>query len=158
MHSEDTGGATHTAVSATGGADDRIGAGAAPFAVTVTACNEPVNARGLSYAGGGLFQGYLQIQAKVCAPQVFGAGAAAAFKGAEESIEDIGESPEAEVGDCGTAGMTVEVILAAPFRVGENFIGLGRFFETVFGLCIIGVDIRVVLTGEPPVSPLDLLR
>ncbi len=97
--------------------------------------------------------------------------AAAAAAGPEDVTEaervpqagkDIGEVGE----DCriearpspraADAGMAESVVEAALLVVGQHGIGLGRFLEELFRLCVAGVPIRMVLQREFPIGALDL--
>ena len=94
------------------------------------------------------------------------AGAAArpprARAGAEERVHDVAErEPGAEPARPGRPGpgerVGPQVVHLALLRVGEHLVGLRDLLEPLLGLRV-RVDVRVQLTGQPPVSLLDLVR
>ena len=53
-------------------------------------------------------------------------------------------------------GMPEAVILRAPFRIGENLVGLVEFLEALLGIFVAGIAIGMKLNRETAVSFLQL--
>jgi hypothetical protein len=80
---------------------------------------------------------------------------------AEECLEDVLEAPERVppgVAARSPAGHLVAVgVVGAPrLGVGEDLVGLRELLEALLGAGVMGVDVRVVVAGEPAVGLLDL--
>src|SRR5207244_1924217 len=71
----------------------------------------------------------------------------------EEGLEDVGEVPEREDIDL---PRSEQVVLAALGWVRERLVRGGDLLEPLLGLGV-GVHVRVMLAGELPVGPLDLV-
>lgn len=78
-----------------------------------------------------------------------------------EHIAEVGKDVRIETGissrGAAQPGMAVPVVGRTLLGIGQNRIGLCRFFESVFGLFVSGIAIRMVLKGKLPIRALHFL-
>ena len=114
-------------------------------------------------AESGLFQRDFEVVTQVGAPVDVGTSAATPGR-----AENLVENPTKSVGKASrtaaktahsrlrvNAGMTELVVGRALLRVGENLVGLFRFFEMFFRFGIVRIAIRVVFHGQFAVGLLN---
>jgi hypothetical protein len=118
------------------------------------------------HAEGGIFKFKLQIVTKIrsaldSTPSMTAAKRISETENIAEHIAEVGKDARIETGiaACGAAqsGMAIPVICRAFLGIGKNRIGLGRFLESILGLFVSGIAIRVVLKRKLSICALHFL-
>src|ERR1043166_3728120 len=144
-------------------------AGRGPAALAVLAGFEARDSELRRHPGGGLFERHLQIVAEVCgalrprAPSARPGTSAEHVAEAEEVAEDVLDAAEPLRAPARRAprarrdsGVAEVVVARALLGVGEDGVGFRRLLESLLGLMVAGVLVRVVADGELAVGALDL--
>jgi hypothetical protein len=120
----------------------------------------------LRCAESGLFKFELQIVAKI--GSALGSTSAAASAEHIPETEDIAEhiaevgkyagiESRVSTGSAAQSGVAISIVCCALLGIGKDRIGFGRFLESIFGLFVSRIAIRVILKRELSIRALHFL-